>query len=73
MDSTVIIAIIAAAGTVVSGLLSACISNSITKYRIEQLEKKVDKHNNLIERTFRIEGEIETLQHDVKLLRTKGE
>ena len=72
MDSTVIIAIIAAAGTVFSGLMSAIITNSVTKYRIGELEKKVDKHNQLIERTYKIEGEIETLQHDVKLLRGKG-
>ena len=68
MEPTVVIALIAAGGTIVSGVISALISNSITKYRIAQLEKKVDKHNSLIERTYKIEGNIATLQHDVSLL-----
>lgn len=68
MDTTVLVAIIAAAGTIVSGLISAIITNSVTKYRIGQLEKKVDKHNNLIERMYKIEGEVDTIQHDIKLL-----
>lgn len=68
MDSTVVIALIAAGGTIISGIISALISNSITKYRISQLEKKVDKHNSLIERTYKLEGDVTTLQHDVNLL-----
>ena len=68
MDPTVTIALIAAGGTIISGIISALISNSITKYRIAQLEKKVDKHNNLIERMYKAEGEITTLKHDVNLL-----
>jgi len=68
MDNTVLIALIAAAGTIISGVLSALISNRITTYRIGILEKKVEKHNNLIERTYKIEGEIETIQHDIRAL-----
>lgn len=30
-------------------------SNKLTGYRIEQLEKKVEKHNNVVERVFRLE------------------
>ena len=55
MDINIVIALITLAGTVASGIISALISSGVTKYRLEQLEKKVDKHNNLIERTFRIE------------------
>ena len=68
MDPTVTIALIAAGGTIISGIISALISNSITKYRIAQLEKKVDKHNNLIERTYQIESDITTIKHDITLL-----
>lgn len=73
MDSTVTVALITLAGTVVSGLASALISNSLTKYRIGQLEKKVDKHNNLIERTYQLESEVTTIKHDIKLYHEKGE
>jgi len=68
MEPTVTIALIAAGGTIISGIISALISNSITKYRISQLEKKVDKHNNLIERTYQIESDITTIKHDITLL-----
>ena len=37
----------------------------LTNYRIEQLEKKVDKHNNLIERTAVIENTIKIQGHRI--------
>lgn len=71
MDPTITVAIISAVGIIISGIISALISNSIMKYRVGQLEKKVDKHNNLIERTYKIEGDIETIQHDIQALQAK--
>ena len=41
-------------------------SSALIAYRIEQLENKVNKHNNLIERTFVLEGKVNELQHDVR-------
>ena len=43
-------------------IVTAAITNSIVKYRVEQLEKKVDKHNNLIERMFVCETEIKDIK-----------
>lgn len=40
-------------------ILTALLTNSITKYRVEQLEKKVDKHNNIIERVYKLEQKVE--------------
>lgn len=46
MDKTaIIVAIISFAGVIVSGIISAVIASSLIKYRVEQLEKKVDIHN----------------------------
>ena len=42
----------------------------LTIYRINELEKKQNVHNNLIERTFRLEGKVEELQHDVRDLKS---
>ncbi|MDR1565166.1 MAG: hypothetical protein LBS74_09435 [Oscillospiraceae bacterium] len=42
-------------GTVIGTLGGILAGNRITVYRIEQLEKKVDKHNNLIERMYCVE------------------
>ena len=40
-------------------IVTAVCTNSITKYRIEQLEKKVDKHNTIIERVYKLEQKVE--------------
>lgn len=68
MDSTVTVALIAAAGTIISGICSAVISNKVTTVRIDQLEKKVDTHNRLIERTYQLEAQMTAAQHDIEQL-----
>ena len=65
MSDVVIVALISFAGTVIGAFAGSKLSN----YRIEQLEKKVQKHNNLIERMYKAEGQIVELQHDVKELK----
>ena len=47
-------------------------SQALIAYRLEQLEKKVDKHNQVVERTFKLEGAVTELQHEVNDLK-KGE
>ena len=47
-------------------------SKALFVYRVEQLEKKQDKHNNLIERTFRLEGRMNEAEHDIRDLKAKG-
>ena len=58
MDPTVTVALIAFAGSALGTLGGIIAANKLTVYRIEQLEKKVDKHNNLIERMYRAEEQI---------------
>ncbi len=48
--STIIVALISLIGTLAGSLGGILVSSKLTNYRIEQLEKKVDKHNNLAER-----------------------
>lgn len=43
-------------------ILTALLTNSITKYRVEQLEKKVDKHNGIIERVYKLEQKVEDIE-----------
>jgi len=69
MDSTIIVALIALAGTIVSGVISAIIAGRLTAYRLEQLEKKVDLHNNLIDRMYRAEEDISLLQKDIDMIK----
>ena len=65
MNAEAIIAGCTLAGTIVSGVFSAIISGRLTNYRIKQLEMKVDKHNNLIERTYKLEENIKVLENEV--------
>ena len=55
MNDTVIVALISLAGTLCGTFGGILMSNKLTNYRIEQLEQKVEKHNHLVERTFRLE------------------
>lgn len=42
-------------GMIIGSLTGILVSNKLVTYRLEQLEKKVEKHNNLVERTYRLE------------------
>ena len=73
MDTTVIVALITFAGSALGTIGGIFINSKLTNYRIEQLEKKVDKHNNVIERVFLLEkheavidAEIEVANHRIK-------
>ena len=46
--------------------------DELQAYRIEQLEKKQDKHNNLIERTYILEEKIKVANHRIDDLEKKG-
>ena len=62
----VIVAIIGLAGSGIGSVLGVIASAKLTSYRLEQLEKKVQAHNNLIERTYRLEGQMTEVQHDIR-------
>ena len=40
-------------------------TRALIDYRVSELEKKQDKHNNLMERTFMVEGHVRELQHEI--------
>ena len=71
MNPEVLHALINAASVIVSGLIAAIVSNKLMAYRIEQLEKKVDKHNSLIDRTYHLEAQVEVLENEVENLKNK--
>jgi ABC-type lipoprotein release transport system permease subunit len=55
MSEAVIIALIGFAGAVVGSALGILASAKLTNYRLEQLENKVNLHNNAIERLYNLE------------------
>lgn len=66
MSETVIVGLLSLLGTLAGTLGGIIASNKLTTYRIERLEEKVNAHNNLIERTFRLEGRMDECEHDIK-------
>lgn len=67
MTPEVIVSVISLFGTLVGTLGGICVSNRMSNYRIEQLEKKVEKHNNLIERTYAIEQHCAVVDEEIKV------
>jgi hypothetical protein len=59
----IIIALITFIGSAIGTFGGILISNKLTNYRIEQLEKKVEKHNNVIGRTSLLEEKIKVANH----------
>ena len=44
-------------------------TRALLEYKLNELEKKVDKHNNVIERTFKLEGRMDEAEHDIRDLK----
>jgi hypothetical protein len=73
MSETVLVALMSLFGTLMGSLFGILTANKLTIYRIEQLEKKVEKHNCVIERVYNLEKheaiideEIEVVNHRIK-------
>lgn len=67
MPSEVIVGLLSLLGTVIGTYGGIRASNKLTLYRIDQLEKKVDKHNNLIERTYKLEENQSVMEEQIKV------
>ena len=51
------------AGVSLAGIvITAITSYKLIKYRVDQLEKKVDRHNNVIERVYKLEQKVEDMK-----------
>ena len=67
MTAEIIVALISVCGSAIGSLAGIFINSKMSNYRIEQLEKKVDKHNNLIERTYKIEQHNAVVDEEIKV------
>lgn len=68
MDSTVLMALLSFAGTMLGTLGGIVTSGKLTNYRIEQLEKKVEKHNKVVERVYVLEREKAVFEEELKVV-----
>lgn len=67
MTDTVIVALLSLAGTLTGAYLANRKSTALIAYRLEQLEDKVNKHNRVIERTYKLEEAEALLEERVRV------
>jgi hypothetical protein len=73
VSTEIVIALLSIVGTVIGSGLGVIASSRLTNYRIQQLEKKVEKHNSVVERMAVAEKEIRVANHRIEDLERKTE
>lgn len=66
MSETIVVGLLSLAGTLGGSFLGIMQANKLSNYRIEQLEEKVSKHNNLIDRMYKVESRVTLLEDEIK-------
>lgn len=67
MENDILIAALSLFGTCIGSIGGILASSRLTNYRIHQLEEKVEKHNGIIERVFRLEKSEAVIKEDIKV------
>ena len=65
--SSIIVGVLALAGTLIGSMLSNNKTQALVIYRLQQLEEKVNKHNNIVERMYRIEEKQMVMEEQIKV------
>lgn len=69
MRVEIIVALIGLFGSGFGAFLGVLTSAKLTQYRLQQLEEKVNKHNNMVERIYKLEGRMDEAEHDIRDLK----
>ena len=67
MNSEIIVSLISLCGSALGTFTGIFINSKLTNYRIEQLEKKQDKHNQVIERVYHLEQHDAVVDEEIKV------
>lgn len=67
MTETVIVAVLSLCGTLAGAYLANRKSSALIAYRLEQLEDKVEKHNNVIERVYALERNEAVMDEEIRV------
>ena len=68
MSTEIIVALISLCGTFGGTLSGILVANKLTTYRLEQLEKKVEKHNQVVERVYILEKKDAVEEEEIKVI-----
>ncbi|NLA86520.1 MAG: hypothetical protein GX847_04395 [Clostridiales bacterium] len=66
MSTELWVAMLALTGTLIGSFSGILVSNKLVNFRLEQLEKKVEKHNSIIERIAMAENDIKVITHRIE-------
>lgn len=67
MNGEIAVALLSLAGTCFGSIIAVVASSNLTKYKIEELQKEVEKHNKVIERTFQLEKRADVFEEQIKV------
>ena len=67
MTEGIIVGVLSLIGTLAGTYFANRKSSALIAYRLELLEKKVDKHNSVVERTFKLEEQTAVLEEKIKV------
>ena len=67
MSDAIIVAVIGLAGSGAGAFGGILVSSKLTQYRLEQLEKKVEVHNGVIDRVYKLEERTELQEEKIKV------
>ncbi len=71
MSEEIAIALLSLMGTLAGSFAGVVTAGKLTNFRIEQLEKKVEKHNCLVERTYQLEEDMEIDKEKIKVINNR--
>lgn len=67
MSDAIIVAILSLLGTAAGSFASIMTSQKLTNYKIDELKRQVEKHNTIIERTYRLEERATLTEEQIKV------
>lgn len=67
MSDSVIVALISLIGTLGGTFSGIVVGSKLLSYRVDQLEKKVEKHNSVIDRTYAVESRLDVIDEQIKV------
>lgn len=67
MNSEIITALIGLGGSALGSIIGIIANSRVTAYRLKELEKKVDKHNTVVERTYKVEERLSVIDEEIKV------
>lgn len=71
MTDSIIVAILSLVGTLIGSMTGILTANKLVNYRLKKLEEKVQAHNNLVERTYKLEGRMCEVEHNIRDMRNE--